>query len=221
MSDTTTVPRSHGERRRLTSYLSVAHLVMLVAGALAFLLVALVLRDRDATAAVVVAATDLEVGATVGAGSLRIVEMPADVLRLDGLAAPSLATTAAQEGWRMRTPITAGAPLRAGDVTSAEPHGPGSLMAITMDPSRAVGGAVSAGDRIDVIHAGSEAAVYAAVDLEVVAVDAGGSRSGLSGITLTVVVTPETALLVAAALSRGEVHVVRSGGAVLDERSSG
>ncbi|MFQ5554146.1 MAG: SAF domain-containing protein [Acidimicrobiia bacterium] len=200
-------------RRPLTSYLSLAHVIMLVAGTLAFLLVLLVLRDRDATTEVVVAAGDLEQGQTVDADSLRVVDLPAAVLELGSLAAPALATTATDAGWKVQVALAEGAPLRIGDVAPPLSHGVGRLMAISVDPNRAVAGALVPGDRVDVIRAAPDRAQYVSQYLEVVGVDSGGSRSGGSTLTLTVVVTPEAGLLIASALSAGDVHVVRSTGA--------
>ena len=49
-------------------------------------------------------------------------------------------------------------------------------MSIPVDPSRAVGGRLAAGDRVDVLFAGEQAVSIIVADADVLAVDARGSR---------------------------------------------
>jgi Flp pilus assembly protein CpaB len=89
-------------------------------------------------------------------------------------------------------------------------------MSIPIDPARAVGGRLAAGDRIDVVFAGDAAASIIVADAEVLAVDArgrGGIGESASPFTVTVAVSAHESQLLAAAIADGELSLVRATGA--------
>ncbi len=89
-------------------------------------------------------------------------------------------------------------------------------MSIPIDPSRAVGGRLGAGDRVDVLFAGQQAVSIIVADAPVLAVDArgrGGIGESSSPFTVTIAVTPRQSQLVAAAVADGDISLARTTGA--------
>jgi len=181
---------------------------MVVAGILAFLTNLALVRSGDATVAVAVAATDLVPGTSFDpAAHVRLVPLAADSelagALVSGAHLPDLA------GSVVARPVGAGEPLVRDALVA--PSAPLSARAMSIPVSRetAAGGAIVAGDRVDVIVADDGAARYVLANAEVLAVpDPAGGR-----FHLVVAVDAEEALAVAAALDEGTVHVVRSTGA--------
>ena len=67
-------------RRRFIGRLSLGHLVMVLAGLLAFLLVLAVLRDNSVTNFVAKAARDIPAGTTIGGEDVELIEITGDAL---------------------------------------------------------------------------------------------------------------------------------------------
>ena len=90
-------------------------------------------------------------------------------------------------------------------------------MSIPIDPSRAVGGRLATGDRIDVLFAGDRAVSIIVRDAEVIAIDAKG-RGGIgetsSPFTVTIAVNARESQLLAAAIADGDVSLARTTGAL-------
>ncbi len=207
-------------RRPMASLLSAPHLVMIVAGALAFLLVLVVLRDRTATLQVAVAGRDLTAGEQAEPSMFRLVEVPAGVASLGGLLGPDDTGPAAAAGRVITADVAAGTPMRSGDIAMPRPGGPRRVMSIGVDASRAVDGALDRGDVIDIIRVAAGAAEYAATGVEIAAVGTGGGP-GRDAVTLSLVVDTGEALEIAAALTAGELYLVRATGADPIERIEG
>ena len=89
-------------------------------------------------------------------------------------------------------------------------------MSIPIDPSRAVGGHLATGDRIDVLFAGDREVSIIVRDAEVIAVDAKG-RGGIgetnSPFTVTIAVNAAQSQLLAAAIADGDISLARTTGA--------
>ena len=89
-------------------------------------------------------------------------------------------------------------------------------MSIPIDPSRAVGGRLAAGDRIDVLFAGDHEVSIIVRDAEVIAIDAKG-RGGIgetsSPFTVTIAVDARQSQLLAAAIADGDISLARTTGA--------
>lgn len=186
--------------------MSAAHVLMLIAGLLAFLLVLVVLRDRGAVVSVAVATAPLEPGATLDAGDVRFVELPAAISELEGIVGPSTLETG--DGWRVASGVPAGALLRATDLVAGSDD-PRRLMSFALESSQAVGGAVGTGDVIDVVAVRDGQAAFAATGLVVAAVDS-ADGPGRANVTFTVGVDRGEDLKIAEALADAEVHVVRA-----------
>ena len=88
-------------------------------------------------------------------------------------------------------------------------------MSIPIDPARAVGGRLAAGDRVDVLFAGERAVSIIVADAEVLAVDArgrGGIGESASPFTVTIAVSASQSQLVAAAVADGDISLARTTG---------
>jgi Flp pilus assembly protein CpaB len=223
----TAAPAAHsgpagGPRRPASrSRLSFGHVVTLLAGLLATVLVFSVLRERDVTFRAAAAGVQIRAGTTVEASALRTVgvQVPGDVRgRLIDPAA-----LGRFRGWIATRTLQPGELLSRGDLRP--PAAPSALraMSIPVEASHAVGGALAAGDRLDVIEVdeGGQAR-YVVTGAEVLAVnrpDSGVIGAAASSSSLTVAVDARQALRLAAAIRGGRFELVRSTGA--DAHASG
>jgi Flp pilus assembly protein CpaB len=204
-------PRRPASRSRL----SFGHVVTLLAGLLATVLVFSVLRERDATFLATAAGAEIRAGTTVEATALRTVavRVPADVR--GRLVVP--AALDRFRGWIATRTLQPGELLSRGDLRP--PAAPSALraMSIPVEAAHAVGGALAAGDRLDVIEVdeGGQAS-YVVTGAEVLAVnrpDSGVIGAAASSPSLTVAVDARQALHLAAAIRGGRFELVRSTGA--------
>ncbi len=201
--------------RRLAGRVSRGHVVMVVAGIVGIVLSFAALRQHDGAARVVVAAREIRAGERVAA----------DDFRSEGvtMSAPLLATVVRARDLRQVVGRIAGTTLAEGELVSkrmlrprAARHGL-RAMSIPIDPARAVGGRLEAGDRVDVLFAGQRAVSIIVADAEVLAVDArgrGGIGESASPFTVTVAVSAHQSQLVAAAVADGNISLARTTGSV-------
>jgi Flp pilus assembly protein CpaB len=197
------------------SRLSFGHVITLLTGLLATMLVFSLLRERDASFRVAAAGVEIRAGTTLERDGLRLVDVnvPADVR--ERLVDP--ASLGRFSGWIATRTIEPGELLSRGDLRP--PAAPSALraMSIPVDPAHAVGGALAAGDRLDVIQVdeGGQAS-YVVTGAEVLAVnrpDGGVIGAAASSSSLTVAVDAKQALRLAAAIRGQRFEVVRSTGA--------
>lgn len=206
------LPGTGAVRRPLRSRWSFGHLVMVVSALLAALLNLVLLRAGDTTVQVAVAAVDLPAGVPVTADRLRFAAAGGDEGVVDALVRRE--DVAAVVGSVPRAEVPAGVPLRRSDLQPAAAPDGRRAMSIPVEPAHAAGGALTTGDRVDVITVAGGEARYVLTAAEVLAVaSGGGGLSGLSGFSLTVAVDAEQALAVAEALQAGGIEVVRATGA--------
>jgi Flp pilus assembly protein CpaB len=201
-------------RRRLSGRLSRGHVTMVVAGVVGMVLSFAALQERPGDAQVAVAAHEIRAGEAIrprdlrtervslGPALLATVLSAAEIDQVRGRIAATTITAGELVTHRILRPRAAKAGLRA--------------MSIPIDPSRAVGGRLAAGDRVDVLFAGQVAVSIIVADAEVLAVDARG-RGGIGGstspFTVTIAVTAYQSELVAAAVADGNISLARTTGA--------
>jgi len=195
------------------SRVSGRHLLVMVVGILAFLTNLVVLRSQDERIFVAVAAIDLDAGETLRNQSLRFVDIDA-TSQLAG----NFVTRDSLDGTGdlvIAAPIRAGDPILATSLLPAVAGGGLRAISIPVDRERAVGGAVQAGDSIDVISVEDGTARYVLSGVEVLAVP-GSDKSALSANSyfLVVAVDDREALAVSRAMRTGSIDIVRSTGAV-------
>ena len=206
-------------RRNPLTRVSAAHLLMVLAGVLAFATNLVVLRNLDETRAVAVAAIDLPAGRTLEAIHIRAVEVDVEEEVYARLIPWAEATTLV--GQVSAHPIGEGDLVQPGDFRDAS--GPAGLrsMSIPIDAEHAVGGQLGSGDRIDLILVGDDGPRYVLAGAEVLAVSATGELGALGSgdFYIVVAVDADAALRVAQAIRDGRIEVVRSTGSDLVESS--
>jgi pilus assembly protein CpaB len=203
-------------RREIRSRLSTGHIVMVLAGALGVLLTLSVLRSADDTRAVLVAAHDLAPGSVIGDASVHVAHVHADASVLATLI--DAEQLPAVRGRVVTSTLHEGELVARDSVSALDAHASTRVMSFPIARARAVGGKLSAGDRVDVLAVDHDSgqAGYVLTDAEVVAVEgrSGGALSGASDdVTITLVVDPATAPVLASAIDAGTVMLVRSTGA--------
>lgn len=212
--ETPATQRPHRPRPRLASRLSGGHWLMLLGGLLAAVLNLSLLRSADDTVAVAALARDLHAGEVLGAGDLRAVRLDGDDEVLAGLIPFTEASSLV--GHVASGPLAEGQLVSRGALSEPADRDGLRTMSVPIDPAHAVGGELTAGDRVDVVHRAGGGPTYLAGDLEVVGV-ADRSATGLGAVGtyhVTLALDAETALLLADAIEDGGVHLVRSTGAV-------
>lgn len=195
------------------SRLSSGHVIMIVAGLLAVLVNFALLRARDDTVLVAIAARDIPTGTAVDPSYFEATEVKVApeilerLLRVDGLATSQGAIAA-------RT-IPAGQLVIRSDLQS--PAAPLELraMSIPIDREHAVGGALAVNDRVDIIRVEDGVAEYVVVGAPVLAVpgDRTGAFQAVTGYHVVVAVDAITALELSSAIHQGSIEIVRSTGA--------
>jgi len=200
-------------RRRFRRRLSATHVLIAIVVILAFVLNLLVLQDRGSTTLVAVANRSIAAGTTIDADSLRLVPVDSGFEAL-----PTLVGEAELDAYAGRVAsrsISEGALIERAALVGAETPSGLRAMSLPVSVEHAAGGALVAGDRVDVISVSDGTAGFAAVDLEVISV-AESSSAAIGGITsyhVVVAVAADQALTLAQALDAGSLEIVRSTGA--------
>lgn len=198
--------------RRMRRRLSASHILVAIAFVLAFVLNILALQDRSANTLVAVADRPIAAGGVLSADMLRLVPITSEFEALESLVTQG--EVASYTGWIVQRAIPEGGVLDR--VSLAEPGAPSGKrsMSIPIVVSRAAGGTIVAGDRVDVIAVGDGTAAYVVAGVEVVATPAAGSGAfGATDYHLVVAVDAVQALALAGAMESGRIDVVRSTGA--------
>ncbi|MFP3914376.1 MAG: RcpC/CpaB family pilus assembly protein [Actinomycetota bacterium] len=194
-------------RRRSFRRWSIGHLAVAAAAILAFIANVAFLRSRDDATAVVVAARPIEAGQVVTAEDLGTT-----MLRAEGGTLATLLTSAeGLEGTVAARPLREGELVGSSDLlTSPAPDGLAS-MSVPVDTSRAAGGMIRAGDRVDVVDVDEEGvASYVVTDVPVLTVSdsSGGALASVTEHHVVLGLETEQVLAVAEAMADGEVDIV-------------
>lgn len=200
-------------RRRFLGRFALGHLLMVLAGLLAFLLVLAVLRDTSVTNFIAKVVEDIPAGTTIEAADVELVEVSGDALvgvvltsdEVNGIITGGQVTTRA---------LSAGTLLQPADFTAAGLRSEIRSMSIPISPTRAVAGSLKQGDLVDVIASSSDGAWHVMTSVEVLAV-ANSTTGGFSSsdYTVTIEVDPALSLRLACALTGYTVDIVRATGA--------
>jgi len=202
-------------RRSRLGRVSRAAALTWLAGTLAFVLSASVLRDRAERVEVMVAARDIPAGTELTAGMLRSIELDAD----SPLATALLLRGRLEPGTVLDGAVTEGSPIRTSDLVEGSRGDRLRSMSIQVDRAQAVGGDIAIGDLVDVIDVVDGSPTYVVAGVQVIDVASEGSSRGLSGsggpggFFVVVQVDADQALALAGAMEDGGLQVVRSTGA--------
>lgn len=183
-------------------------------GLLAVVLNYSLLRARDDTVRVAVAARDLVAGGAVTPDAFRFTRARLDDRVLDTLLQPE--TVGEVDGWVATGSVPAGELVRRGDLLPPAAGGGRRAMSLPLEPEHAAAGALTPGDRVDVVEVRGDTARYVVTGAEVLAVADAGGTAGLPGagaFSVTLAVDDRTALRLALAMGSDAVQVVRSTGA--------
>jgi Flp pilus assembly protein CpaB len=198
-------------RRRIGRPLSAAHILIAVVVILAFILNLLVLQDRNATTLVAIAGEPLAAGSTINPSDLRLVPVDSDFEALEALVTE--AEVSKFDGWVLSRFVPEGGLV---DVSALVEPGTTGLrsMSLPVPIEHAAGGALVAGDRIDVISVVDGNATFVASSLEVLSVSEASPSAigGISAYHVVVSVGSQEALDLAHALDAGSIEIVRSTG---------
>lgn len=207
------VEASRSPRRGISSRLSLGHVIMMVAGLAAFLLVFSLLQTRDETFEIATAAVELRSGSSATDALFSYAELGVTERSILGtFLGPEDVARAVEEGWVVTRTVHEGDPVRMSDFrTEADPSDL-RAMSIPIDRGHAVGGALQAGDLLDIIVVRKGVAGYVATGVQVLDVAGGDSRFG-GGFSVTVAIDGPASLRLASALRDGGIELVRATGA--------
>lgn len=199
-------------RRSIFSRLSFGHVLMIVAGLLAFVLNIALLRGGDSTVDVAVARASLDAGSRLSIGDLAFDAIPDDSPLIDRMVERNAVEPLL--GQVLTRPVAAGAPVLADDLRPVAAPESGRALSIPIPPNQAVAGDLARGDRVDVVRVDDQRASYAAVGLEVLKVDAlpDDQFAAATGWSVTLRVDEVAALQVASAFAADHIFLVRSTG---------
>jgi Flp pilus assembly protein CpaB len=208
-------------RRKWSARFSSGHLVMIVAGLLGMVLGIAALRREPGGVQIAVAARQIRAGEVVKPRDFRAARLRTGNALL---ATFVLARDARDLGGRIAAvTIESGEPIMRRELRPRAATGRLRAMSIPIDPSRAVGGRLASGDRIDVLFAGDREVSIIVRDAEVIAVDAKG-RGGIgetsSPFTVTIAVNARQSQLLAAAIADGDISIARTTGAASSKGTS-
>lgn len=139
-------------RRPLRSRLAIGHLIMVLAGLLAFLLVLAVLRERDTVTEIAVSDVQIDAGTVLVQSDVRLATLgDLDATLLDVFLTTDEIDRAIAESWVAARTLPAGAPLTAKDFRREVAASELRAMSVPIGATHAVNAAIVPGDRIDII----------------------------------------------------------------------
>jgi Flp pilus assembly protein CpaB len=204
----TSQPAGRDDRRRL----SASHVLVALAVVLAFVLNILALQDRSASVLVAIADRSIVPGEAFRSDMVRLTPVSSD---FEGLS--SLVTEDSLEsfsGWVAQRAMVEGDLIGKSSLAQPAASRGRRSMSVPIEISRAAGGTVVAGDRVDVIAVRDGVASFIVSDVEVLAVPVvDGTALTARDHFLVLAVDADEALALAEAMAAGAVDVVRSTGA--------
>ena len=195
--------------------MSTGHVVMVLAGVLGALLTLSVLRAADDSRPMLAAARDIAPGTVIDGHLLRVTRVHVDAGVLATLVGASELSTL--RGRIAIDAIPAGTLLTRSELRAAKDGDAPRAMSFPIPRSRAVGGALRVGDRIDVLSVVRNTGVsaYVASDVQVLAFSGAGSGplQGSDDASVTIAVDSDAAARIASAQETGSITLVRATGA--------
>ena len=195
--------------------MSTGHVVMVVSGLLGALLTLTALHAADHTTPILAAARDLPSGTVIDAQAVRVARVHTDAATLATLIDSD--QLAAISGRVAVEDIPAGALLTRAALRSASEGLAPRAMSFPIPRSRAVGGALDTGDRVDVlaVQRNTGRSSYVASNVEVLdfrSQDSGPLQES-DDASVTIAVDSAAAARIASAIETGTITLVRATGA--------
>lgn len=184
---------------------------MIAAGLIAAVTNYALLTMDDATVSVAVLTSDAPAGTPLEQLDIQMTAVPLEDPRAHRLADAALLESLTGQVTSVR--LEAGVLLRSSDLRVPSGEGQGA-MSLPIDTTRAVGGLLQAGDRVDVIAGPDESADYVVRDVQVIEVSTPSTAIGsvAGGYAVIVAVDRQQALLLAQGLRAGDLDFVRTSG---------
>lgn len=200
-------------KRKLSSRISLLHLVAVASGVLAFMLILSWMQGQQALVEVAVASDPVRPGVAIDADMIEFITVPASTEFVDRMLSPEEVTLL--DGSVATRTISPGEPILDSDLRPVASREGLRAMSIPFDVTLAVAGDIVAGDRVDIIAEREGVTWYAASDIEVLAVpgDSTGAFGSTADFSVTLAVDDATALALATAYAADTIHLVRSTGA--------
>jgi Flp pilus assembly protein CpaB len=214
-------PSAPAVAKRAGPNISSSWIIMVLSFLIAVVVYLFVTNTESSKVAVAVASKDISTGAQLQAGDMRQIEVTLDSPQLNRLVL--WADRNQYVGYTVAGPIAEGDMITKAQVRRHTTANGLDAMSIPVDKTRAVGGDLTIGDRIDVINNASGTSEYAAQNIEVIAVNdgsSGGALSAAEGFHIIVAVTPDQAISIAKALDTAKIDVVRTTGGSAPSRNS-
>ncbi|HVR32606.1 MAG TPA: RcpC/CpaB family pilus assembly protein [Acidimicrobiia bacterium] len=199
--------------RRWWTRLSSAHILIFSAATLAFLANLAVLRPEALPPRIAVAAADILPGSSFDpAQHVTFVPLATEPEVLGRLVSEEVVHSLA--GRLVARRVQEGSILDLDMLLPMSSADGRRIMSLPIDRQRAAGGAISAGDRVDVIAVDRGVARYVVAGVEVVGVPEAraGTFSGSTDYHVVLAVDATAALELSAAMGAGTIHVIRANG---------
>ena len=200
-------------KRKLSSRVSLLHIVAVASGLLAFMLILSWMSGQQNVVEVAVASDPVRPGVAIDVDMIEFIEIPASTAFVDRMV--SQEDVVLLEGSVATRAIAPGEPILDSDLRPVASREGLRAMSIPFDITLAVGGDIVAGDRVDIIAEREGVTWFAASDVEVLAApgDAVGAFGSTTDYAVTLAVDDATALALATAFAADTVHLIRSTGA--------
>lgn len=206
-------PAAAAVAKRSGPNVSSSWIIMVLSGLIAIVVFLFLTNKVTEKVAVAVATDDLSAGAQLSADSFRSVEVTLDSALLNRLVL--FADRNQYVGYTVAGPIAEGDMITKAQVRRQTTANGLDAMSIPIERTRAVGGELAIGDRVDVISNSQTTSAYAAQDIEIIAVkdgSSGGALAAAEGFHLIVAISPEQAISIAKAIEDGKLDIVRTTG---------
>ena len=206
--------RVGGSRRSLAERVTPAMIVGLLLALLSFVLVAAVLRDRREMTTALVPVRVISAGEALTAESVEVVKLPKSVEFSAALISEADLASGSLVAGRV---LPVGEPITRSAVGSGSARAPVRVIALPLAGWGAAGGELEVGDQVDVVDTRSDATVYVVQGATVIdrsAASVAGSPLGSASnqVWVSIEVTEEQALQIAAVVEADKFVLVRSTG---------
>jgi Flp pilus assembly protein CpaB len=220
-SDAVFPPAASAVAKRGGPNISSSWIIMVLSFLIAVVVYLFVTNTETEKVAVAVATKDLSAGAQLEAGDMRQIEVTLDSPQLNRLV--MWADRNQYVGYTVAGPIAEGDMITKAQARRQTTANGLDAMSVPIAKTRAVGGELAIGDRVDIIDNSVSPSAYAAQNVEIIAVKEGASGGALAaaeGFHLLVAVSPDQAISLAKAIENAKMDVVRTTGGSSPSRNS-
>jgi Flp pilus assembly protein CpaB len=201
--------------------ISSSWIIMVLSFLIAVVVYLFVTNTETNKVAVAVATKDLSAGAQLESDDMRMIEVTLDSPQLNRLVL--WADRNQYVGYTVAGPIVEGDMITKAQVRREATANGLDAMSVPISKTRAVGGELAIGDRVDIIDNSVSPSIYAAENVEVIGVKEGASGGALAaaeGFHILVAISPDQALTLSKAIENNKMDVVRATGGTAASRNA-